>query len=60
MSTLNKRIKEIPGEDSWWKSSSYSCFSDIAKTLKEKGLSDDEIVDILESAYWAVADCYGG
>lgn len=57
--SLKKRIKNIP-EDGWYKSSSRDTFIDIGEELLQKGFSEDEIIDILESCYYATADCFGG
>lgn len=59
MENLSKRIETIPGEDGWWKSSSKDRYESLAKDLITKGFSEDEVIGILEEAYWAAANCYG-
>lgn len=58
--TLEEAIEAIPGEDGWWKSHAESTYLSTAKQLIERGFSEDEAADLLDSLYWAAADCYGG
>lgn len=58
--TLLEAIKLIPGEDGWWKSDSASTYAELAQDMIENGLSPQHSYDILRSAYWAAADCFGG
>jgi hypothetical protein len=54
------RVKEIAGEDGFWKSSSESIYLENARKLLEKGFSEDETIDILSDLYYAAANCFGG
>lgn len=56
---LKKKILAIPGEDGFWKKDSEDEFIRNGKRLKARGFEDSEIIAILESLYWAVANCYG-
>ncbi len=57
---LVKRIEAIPGEGGWWKQSSRDEYVKIALQLYENtGSKGEEIIDYLERAYWAAAECYG-
>ena len=55
-----KSIRDIPcSPEGWWKSSSEKGFRAIAEQLVDKGFTEEEAVDILENAYYCVADCFG-
>lgn len=43
----------------WWRNVDKNIFFNIADKLLKKGFCDDEIINILSSAYWAVAGEYG-
>lgn len=58
--SLKRRIKEIPGEEGWWKRSSERVFQEEGKRLVEKGFTEDEAVEMLEGLYGATAECFGG
>ena len=55
-----RQVKKISGSDGFWRSSTEDTFLRIADKLLEKGLSQDEILDILSSLYSAVANEFGG
>jgi len=55
-----ERIAEIPGEDGWWKSASQETYERLGEALLLAGFTEEEALDLLASAYWAVAACYGG
>lgn len=57
--TLEERIEAIP-EGGWWKSGSEEFFLEFAKELINRGFTEDEAIDWLQTAYWRVADCFGG
>lgn len=57
--SLKNAILAIP-EDGFWKSSAEDSFLDAGALLTEKGLAEDEIVDLLNDLYYAAASCYGG
>ncbi len=60
MSTdLQKRIAAIPGEDGWWSSGSEEDYMELAKELLSLGMTEERVVDFLDLAYWAAANCYG-
>lgn len=56
---LAEAIDQIPGGDGWWHSSGQEVFEGIAKQLLLKGLFEEEILQILEAAYGAVAGEFG-
>lgn len=56
---LKKKILAIPGEDGFWKKDSEDEFVQNGERLKARGFNDDETLEILDSLYWAVANCYG-
>lgn len=55
-----ENVKNIPGGEGFWKSSSESTYISAARTLKEKGMDEDEIIEFLRDLYYAAAACYGG
>lgn len=57
--TFKERVRQIPGEDGWWKRGSESTFLALGVDLMKNGFSEDEAIEFLESAYWAVARCFG-
>lgn len=57
---LRDLIQAIPGDDGWWNESARDTYLELAEQLRISGLETDEIVEILEKAYWAAASCYGG
>ena len=57
--TLAEKIAQIPGEDGWWKSYSEERFNGLADRLIALGMSEDETVSFLTTAYYAVSNCYG-
>lgn len=71
--TLIGRVRVIPGISdltaeqaanecvgSFWKYGSEESYVKAAHRLSELGMCDDEIVTLLESLYFAAANCYGG
>jgi hypothetical protein len=57
---LDKRIKAIPNSpNGFWKSASEDTYIEVGHQLKARGMSDNEVVDVLETLYWAAASCYG-
>lgn len=57
--TLEEKIKRIPAPNDWWKKSSRKAFRNQAYFLLEKGLSQDEIMLLLEDLYKAVCAEFG-
>jgi hypothetical protein len=53
---LAGRIKELR---SWWKSSTEVTFLYWGNRLKEIGMEDDDIVELLEDMHNAVSEEYG-
>lgn len=58
MTDLKKRIDEIPG-DGWWTTSGRDTFLSSAVDLLRKGWTEDEIIEFLETLYFAVAGEFG-
>lgn len=56
---MKKRIAIIPNDSEWHKTSSQETFEDNAEKMLDWGLSEDEIMEVLESLYFAVANEYG-
>lgn len=56
--SLYKRVDAIP-VDGFWKQSSRDTFHDAAKQLKDKGFTDDQVVDLLQDLWNAVGTEYG-
>ena len=60
-SSLETRVREIPGGEGWWKSGSERWYLLAARKLVgDNGFTEDEAIDFLSRCYWAVADCFGG
>lgn len=57
---MRDRVKDIAGEDGFWKSSSEAIYLENAQRLLKKGFSEDETIDILRDLYYAAANCFGG
>lgn len=57
--TLEQMIDEIPGEDGWWKNSSQEDYQAAARHLAGRGMTDMDIYEMLQTLYWAAADCFG-
>lgn len=58
MTDWKERIKTIPS-DGWWKSSSNEKFEELYVKLIGKGFTQDEAIEILETAYCAVSAEFG-
>ena len=56
---LRDRIETIPGPDGWHKSRSEIIYVDQANKLLSAGLSEDDVFQLLDTLYWAAANCYG-
>lgn len=52
-------IKTIPGEEGFWSSGSEETFLEVGQKLVNKGISEDETLEILSTLYFATANCYG-
>lgn len=59
MATLREEIASIPGADGWWKRSAEQAFQNAAKDLKSRGMSDEEVTEMLSDLYHAVCSCFG-
>jgi len=55
-----KRIREIAGEEGFWKRSCEDTFLETAQELMDAGFSEDEAIDLLACLYGAVSSEYGG
>ena len=58
--TLEEHIDFIPGDEGWWKSGARDAYLHLARELVVKGFTKGAAADLLSSAYWAAADCFGG
>lgn len=57
---LLTKIKNIPeGNEGFWKHSTEDTFVSVAKTLLNKGFTEEETLVTLDSLYWAVASEFG-
>ena len=55
--SFGRRIELIPGADGW--SHTSKGFLKLAAKLVEWGLSEDEALEVLDDAYWCVANEFG-
>jgi len=46
-------------EDGWWHKGNEDTFIDLAQSLLDPGMSEEEAYNFLEDAYRTVADEYG-
>ena len=58
-SRLRKAIEKIPGKDGFWSSYARITYEGLAETLEDKGLSEEEIEQVLVAAYRAAAAEFG-
>jgi hypothetical protein len=58
--TLRAAVIGIPGPDGYWKARAEQEYLAAAKTLVERGFTDEQAASLLEGLYWAAAECYGG
>jgi hypothetical protein len=56
--TLNERIERIP-HDGWWHDHNCETFQDLGARLVAKGLTEDEALNILSTAFFAASDEFG-
>lgn len=56
---LVDRIRKIPGDEGFWKSSAEEAFIEAGMDMRLAGMEGDKIVEVLTSLYYAVAECYG-
>mgnify|MGYP001604298744 CR=1 FL=1 len=57
---LRARINDIPhGNDGWWHDDTGDALERLARDLMAKGLSEDDAVDVLSSAFHAAANEFG-
>jgi len=60
MKSLRTRVKEIPGKDGFWSSSSEETFQEAAMLMTKRGLDVEDTIEILTDVYSAVANEFGG
>lgn len=58
--SLGWKIDEIPGEIGWARQASRETFERLALCMVERGVPERTVAALLDEAYWAVADMYGG
>lgn len=59
--SMREKIDLIPGDDGWWHTSNGETFHRLAVQLVRDGrFTEDEAVDLLTAAYFAVRDEFGG
>ena len=56
---LIDRIAKIPGENGWWTSAGQDTFESLGLRLVGTGMRPQEVIEVLEEAYWAVAEQFG-
>lgn len=56
---LHQLINDIAGTDGWWHSDGADTFTDIAEVLMERGMTMTDAIDLLTSAFGAVAGEFG-
>jgi len=57
--TLENRIDDIPYGGGWWKSAGRDMFLELAREMMRKGLTEEDAIGILTSAYCTVAAEFG-
>ncbi len=57
---MDAAIAKIPGEPGWWCGDGEERFQQLGATLVSRGFSPAEALELLESAYGAVAGEFGG
>lgn len=53
-------IKEIPGEQGFWKAETELLYLDTAVRLLKLGLNEEEVLDLLTNLYSITASEFGG
>lgn len=56
---LTDAVRAIPGDSGWWRQGGEEAFHGLALQLLTKGFTFAETVEILSTAYGAVADEFG-
>jgi hypothetical protein len=59
MTQFENRIRLMVPDGEWWHRSGFETFAELGHRLLKLGLSHDDAMDFLESAYSAVANEYG-
>lgn len=59
MNKLKAEIKAIPGETGWWRQAGQDTYICLAVRLRDYGIPKEEVVDILEKAFYAAAAEFG-
>lgn len=54
-----KQIQRIPGREGWYKSDGCASYLALAEQMVSRGLTEQEAVDILDSAYCTAAEEFG-
>lgn len=57
--SLKERIEAIPGSDGFYKSRTADTFLGAANELRDVGMKEDDVIDLLTNLYHAVAGEFG-
>lgn len=57
--SLEKKIDAIAGDEGWYKNSANEVYKSLYLPLINKGFSEDEALEFIESAYSLVSSEYG-
>lgn len=56
---LGDRIRAIPSPEGFWRRDTYDAFATLAMWMKDRGATDDFIIDALTELYHACGSEYG-
>lgn len=59
MTNLELKIKQLPGDDGWWKGSSEDSFLIYANKLIKMGFSEEDAINFLEAIFITVSREFG-
>ena len=58
-SNFEKQILEIPGDEGFYKSDTEEAYLSAGEELLQKGFTEEEAIELLESLWSATSDEYG-
>lgn len=58
-SSFKQQICEIPGDEGFYKSGTKEAYLSAGKDLLQKGFTEEEAIELLESLWSATSDEYG-
>ncbi len=57
---MDDRIEEIAGEEGFYKQDTRDAFLSVFKQLVKSGIDADDVIDMLEKLFYAMAGEFGG